>query len=1670
MENFYTKKISANSAKIIVLIFLVTILFSFNGYAQMSITGPTCANPGSSQTYTIAGNWTTSTTMSWTVTGGTITSSSSGTPDPQIHVTWSSSFSFGTVKVTTSNPSGSASLSVSSAATLSGGSITNPTQSLNYNTTPAALNCPVATGGSCSPTYSYQWQQSSSSGGTYVNVSSTAGTTTSQNLSFNAGYTLTATTYYKRLTTETSTSTTAYSTVATVSVYSQLNAGTISPSAITIAPNTSPGQLTGSTPTGGNGTYTYLWYNSSNGTSWTQISPSITTQSYTPPALTQTTYYYRAVTSNGVTMPSPPVVGATVTVTAASYGVTAADNATGDPNIHMNWVKATTYDQAGNILSQAKKFYDNRARLLQTQDKVFYRSNSTTVYTHVFASQTIQDAEGRDVLTTLRAPIDYADFIYIPNFVPAADGSKYSYKNFDRFNPSGTETDKTNNPDPVGGQTTKGTLGWYYGPNNNWEAYAPTSNFPYSRYSIYKDGSNNHKKGAGEGEAFVMGSNHEASSYITPVSGELAHYLSIRNKYFTAAQMGALPSSLYNNGIVTISRDANGNEVVSVADRGGKVLMTGRTGTDLTASDFVSIAAIPTTYLQQVNTISGTNTTFTSFIGGNNVSIYLVNSSGIISSVYSGTSSGVPINSSLGTGSLIIASDVAFSISYTTSGTAYSVNSKPDPGGSIQSVSYFKILADNTSVSISGSYSLYDMNTEAITSLLTGGKLNKGYYKLVATSGAVNATFNNGFTDVSYNFYNQLGQLVATIAPNGVKLLLTNGLNAYSTLASVPFVTTHTYDAQGRLISTTDPDGGTINFAYRMDGKIRFSQNALQATTGAYSYTNYDNVGRAIESGQYDGSSTSFSVASTTPSILESTVPLSGGLGNGTKTDVVQTVYDLPDASHNQSGYVQDAANLAGRISTAKRYSTVINNAPSSSNLVSQTWFNYDEEGKVVWMIKYIAALGSSGYKTTDYTYDALSRLIKKVFQKNTAAETFVHYYNYDPANGDLWTIYTNTVDNQSTAKLQAKYIYYLQGGLKRIELGTNLQGIDYTYTLQGALKGINNSPGTPGTDPGFDGQSPSTFAPDAFGEVLDYYTNDYNNSRTNGINKIYGVNNTPSTDSYAGNIKAMTWFTTKPTGTGTNAPTTYIYSYDPKYQFLTSTWGNSLSFPAGSPIATYSATTFNKEQVTSYDLNGNIQGMQRTNSAGSNADILAYTYTANTNKLTKIVNTGSASETYNFTYDQIGRETVENSGTASTTKYVKYDILGRVVMVAHDAAFTQLMAKFVYDETGNRIEKLTYNSSYVPILATYYYGDVIYTQTITGGTTYGTLTAQEYRVTGATDKIGTYFKQSGTYTYELRDHLGNIRAVIAATGAIQTANDYYPYGMVIATYGTGYRYDYQSGNAEKDGETGWNSFTLRMYNPRFGKWMIMDPKDQYSSPYEGMGDNPVNGIDKDGGATDDIHILGKNNSSVTIRTDLYETTFHSSRDFGGNIEIADLTHVVVGYQTSIDATATFGTGYSGSAYKLSALFLGGKYKGQWYDYIGYEGKAIPITTSTEATIGATRSYFVAINNPGAVGNTDTNTPQGFQGSYTGAGGSLSVKALLGGISISGQYSISNDKAWSVFAMGASISAGPQGGFFDSFAAGTEVHAGHLMLIDTPITTSDRSWYSIGWNWAAHVF
>lgn len=97
------------------------------------------------------------------------------------------------------------------------------------------------------------------------------------------------------------------SNTATVTVSATvLQAGSLSPASLSVNYNSSPGQLTGTAASGGNGVYTYQWQSSPNNINWSNVSGAMG-QNYTPGNLTVTTYLRRTVTSNGVTLNSNTV-------------------------------------------------------------------------------------------------------------------------------------------------------------------------------------------------------------------------------------------------------------------------------------------------------------------------------------------------------------------------------------------------------------------------------------------------------------------------------------------------------------------------------------------------------------------------------------------------------------------------------------------------------------------------------------------------------------------------------------------------------------------------------------------------------------------------------------------------------------------------------------------------------------------------------------------------------------------------------------------------------------------------------------------------------------------------------------------------------------------------------------------------------------------------------------------------------------------------------------------------------------------------------------------------------------------------------------------------------------------------------------------------------------------
>ena len=159
-------------------------------------------------------------------------------------------------------------------------------QTICEGTVPAALTetgAPTLDGA-----ISYQWQQSID-GSTWANVASGG------NAATYAPAALIADTWYKRLVTSTlgASICTEESNVIRITV-NNFNPGTIG-NAQTVCENTAPGALSSVTPTG-DGTFSYKWLDSPDGTNFNQI-PGAITETYSPGIMAADTWYQRVVTS-----------------------------------------------------------------------------------------------------------------------------------------------------------------------------------------------------------------------------------------------------------------------------------------------------------------------------------------------------------------------------------------------------------------------------------------------------------------------------------------------------------------------------------------------------------------------------------------------------------------------------------------------------------------------------------------------------------------------------------------------------------------------------------------------------------------------------------------------------------------------------------------------------------------------------------------------------------------------------------------------------------------------------------------------------------------------------------------------------------------------------------------------------------------------------------------------------------------------------------------------------------------------------------------------------------------------------------------------------------------------------------------------------------------------------
>ena len=198
----------------------------------------------------------------------------------------------------------------------------------------------------------------------------------------------------------------------------------------------------------------------------------------------------------------------------------------------------------------------------------------------------------------------------------------------------------------------------------------------------------------------------------------------------------------------------------------------------------------------------------------------------------------------------------------------------------------------------------------------------------------------------------------------------------------------------------------------------------------------------------------------------------------------------------------------------------------------------------------------------------------------------------------------------------------------------------------------------------------------------------------------------------------------------------------------------------------------------------------------------------------------------------------------------------------------------YQYDDKGYRVRKQSYENG--SLVKTIYYvrdasGSLMSTYEQEASQTVASQT--EVPIYGGS-RLGLYQAVDQRTEYYLTDHLGNTRAIInrerLADGNVDVNYfaDYYAYGSLMRSAGSKPRFGYQGSFAEDETEeTGYVAFELRQYDAVIGRWLSTDPYGQYASPYVGMGNNPANGVDPDGGKFFSTEI-GADGNVVDVQND----------------------------------------------------------------------------------------------------------------------------------------------------------------------------------------------------------
>ena len=701
-------------------------------------------------------------------------------------------------------------------------------------------------------------------------------------------------------------------------------------------------------------------------------------------------------------------------------------------------------------------------------------------------------------------------------------------------------------------------------------------------------------------------------------------------------------------------------------------------------------------------------------------------------------------------------------------------------------------------------------------------------------------TYNQNVTHDTYYVYDDFGNLSYVLPP---KVNVSDGVSSEE-LSELCYQ--YVYDYRNRLVEKKIPGKGKEYIIYDNLDRPVLTQDANLKTDRKWLFTKYDAFGRVAYTGMH-----------TTTIDRNNRIAMQAYFSSQNNTTLSQYETKVTTGAGGYNTYYTNTnfPNNSLEIHTINYYDNYEFDMQGLSNSVPLYKANGETSTnrlKGLATGTKVKVLGTGDWITTITYYDDKARPIH-VYSKNEFLNTVdiveskldaftgrveetktthkktgqtdiitVDTFEYDHVNRLLEQ--TQKINNQSIEVI-AKNEYDELGQLKSKAVGgkttqNRLQTVDYAYNVRGWLKNINQ-----------DTHSDN----DLFNFSIKY------NNATD-----------PSKALFNGNISQTNWNSLSTNTTNNPVSNQYTYTYDALNRILN---------------ATDNTNNYNLQSVT-YDKNGNIKNLIRNGHINTGAtsfgtmDDLVYTYDQG-NKLKKVIDNGNGifgfkegtNGNNDYTYDANGNMLTDaNKGISN----ISYNHLNLPVEVTFDDNPNKRIS-YTYDTAGMKLRKVVKEGSTTTV--TDYAGNYIYKNN-----ELEFFNHPEGYVSPTVTSSGVEMK----YTYQYKDHLGNVRlsyadanndGVITAGTEIIEESNYYPFGLKHKGYNNTVSSNGNSA-AQKWGYTGkehqeefgldWVDIMARNYDPSIGRFFNVDPMADSpmqvdKSPFAYTWNNPIKFTDPDG-------------------------------------------------------------------------------------------------------------------------------------------------------------------------------------------------------------------------------